>query len=130
MGVAQLGSIRLAAPPDPAPRNSSEDRELGAAAFPRRPVAFLWHYIRHRPLLHLASIGSVIGAATFACVSQYGLKLIVDAMAGGPQHLAAVWRALAIFAALVGCETILWRCGSWFGYRAMLVDKAEAKLDL
>src|SRR5215831_9812747 len=24
----------------------------GVAAFPRRPIAFLWHYIRRRPLLH------------------------------------------------------------------------------
>jgi ATP-binding cassette subfamily B protein len=27
-------------------------------------------------------------------------------------------------------ESLLWRFGSWLGYRAMLVDKAEARLDL
>ena len=93
-------------------------------------MAFLWHYIKRRPVLHLAAIGSVVAAATFAWVSQYGLKLIVDALAGGPQHIAAVWWALAVFVALVAGESVLWRCGSWFGYRAMLADKAEAKLDL
>jgi ATP-binding cassette subfamily B protein len=72
----------------------------------------------------------VLSAAAFASLSQYGLKLIVDAMEGGPAHIAGVWWALAVFAALVGGESILWRCGSWLGYRAMLVDKAEAKLDL
>jgi ATP-binding cassette subfamily B protein len=115
---------------DPHPHCGSERQELGAAAFPRRPVAFLWHYIKRRPFLHLAAVGSVLGAALFASLSQYGLKLIVDAMAGGPQHITKVWCALAVFAALVGGESILWRCGSWLGYRAMLVDKAEAKLDL
>jgi ATP-binding cassette subfamily B protein len=102
----------------------------GAATFPRRPVAFLWHYIRRRPALHFAAVASVLGAASFACVAQYGLKLIVDAMAAGPQHIAQVWWALAIFAGLLAGESILWRLGGWLGYRAILVDKAEAKLDL
>ena len=130
MGAAQISSIGLAVSNPPTHRAPLDDRKLGTAVFPRRPIAFLWHYIRQRPLLHLAAIGSVVGAAVFACISQYGLKLIVDAMTGGPEHIAAVWRALAIFAALVGVETMLWRCGSWFGYRAMLVDKASTKLDL
>ena len=104
--------------------------EAGAAAFPRRPVAFLWHYIRRRPLLHLVAVVSVLGAATCACVAQYGLKLIVDAMAQGAGHIGAVWAALAVFAGLLAGESMLWRLGSWFGYRAMLIDKAEAKLDL
>src|SRR5919197_4641342 len=106
-----------------------EKEELGAAAFPLRPVAFLWHYIKRRPFLHLGAIGSVVAAATFASVSQYGLKLIVDALSEGPHYASKVWWALAIFIALVGAESIFWRCGSWLGYRAMLVDKAEAKLD-
>ena len=108
----------------------SQTQELGAAGFPLRPVAFLWHYIKRRPFLHLAAIGAVLAAATFASVSQYGLKLIVDALAEGPHHAPKVWWALAVFVALVAGESIFWRCGSWLGYRAMLVDKAEAKLDL
>ena len=102
----------------------------GVAEFPRRPLAFLWHYVRRRPFLHAAALISVLGAASFACVAQFGLKLIVDAMAAGPQHIARVWWALALFAALLAGESALWRFGSWFGYRAILVDKAEAKLDL
>src|ERR1700758_4111970 len=102
----------------------------GVAAFPRRPIAFLWHYIRRRPLLHFAALASVLGAAFCACSAQYGLKLIVDAMAQGVDHIAAAWRALAVFAGLLSGESMLWRLGSWLGYRAMLVDKAEAKLDL
>jgi ATP-binding cassette subfamily B protein len=102
----------------------------GAAEFPRRPIAFLWHYVRRRPLLHGAALVSVLAAASFACVAQFGLKLIVDAMAAGPQQIARVWWALALFAALLAGESALWRFGSWFGYRAILVDKTEAKVDL
>jgi ATP-binding cassette subfamily B protein len=58
------------------------------------------------------------------------LKLIVDAMAQGVGHIAVAWRALAVFAGLLAGESLLWRFGSWLGYRAILVDKAEAKIDL
>jgi ATP-binding cassette subfamily B protein len=102
----------------------------GVAAFPRRPIAFLWHYIRRRPLLHFAALASVLVAASCACAAQYGLKLIVDAMAQGIDHIAVAWRALAVFAGLLAGESLLWRFGSWLGYRAILVDKAEARLDL
>lgn len=133
MTITELADVRPAARLkviDPRPPHGRGVLEAGAAGFPRRPLGFLWHYIRRRPLLHLGALAAVLGAAAFASLSQYGLKLIVDAMEGGPAHLAKVWWALAAFAALVGGETILWRCGSWLGYRAMLVDKAEAKLDL
>src|SRR6266404_3469887 len=73
----------------------------GVAAFPRRPIAFLWHYVRRRPLLHFAALAAVMGAATAACAAQYGLKLIVDAMTQGTGHITAVWLALAVFVGLL-----------------------------
>ncbi len=114
----------------PLPANAGNRGTPGAAEFPREPVAFLWHYIKRRPILHAVAVASALGAAAFACFAQFGLKLIVDAMMGGPQYIADVWWALAIFAVLLAGETMLWRLGSWLGYRAILVDKAEAKLDL
>src|ERR1700759_5739826 len=133
MGLAQLSTARFGASlEDPGHRSggAAERQELGAAAFPLRTISFLWPYVRRRPGLHLAAVTSVLGAAVFASTSQYGLKLIVDAMAHGPEHIAAVWWALGVFATLLAGESTLWRCASWFGYRAILVDKAEAKLDL
>jgi ATP-binding cassette subfamily B protein len=56
--------------------------------------------------------------------------MIVDAMAQGVDHIGLAWRALAVFAGLLAGESLLWRLGSRLGYRAILVDKAEAKLDL
>jgi ATP-binding cassette, subfamily B, bacterial len=124
LGRFLTASLKLADPDADSPRTR------GVAAFPRRPIAFLWHYIRRRPSLHFAALASVLGAAFCACTAQYGLKLIVDAMAQGIDHIAAAWWALAVFAGLLAGESMLWRFGSWLGYRAMLVDKAEAKLDL
>ncbi|HJU18226.1 MAG TPA: ABC transporter ATP-binding protein [Stellaceae bacterium] len=102
----------------------------GAAGFPLRPLAFLWHYVRRRRCLHIAALVAVMGAAASACFAQYGLKMIVDAMAHGPGQLGPVWWAVGVFAALLACESALWRIGSALGYRAIVVDKAEARLDL
>jgi ATP-binding cassette, subfamily B, bacterial len=102
----------------------------GVAAFPRRPMAYLWHYVRRRPLLHFAALASVVGAAVSACAAQFGLKLIVDAMAQADGPTRALWVALAVFTGLLAGESVFWRLGSWLGYRAMIIDKTEAKLDL
>jgi ATP-binding cassette, subfamily B, bacterial len=102
----------------------------GIAGFPRRPIAFLWHYIRRRPLLHFSALAAVVGAAVSASAAQYGLKLIVDAMVQASGPTRALWVALAVFSGLLAGESALWRLGSWLGYRAMIIDKTEAKLDL
>jgi ATP-binding cassette, subfamily B, bacterial len=109
---------------------AEDELRRGVAAFPRRPIAFLWHYIRRRPFLHFFALAAVVGAAASACAAQYGLKLIVDAMtqADGPTRM--LWLALAVFSGLLAGESALWRLGSWLGYRAMIIDKTEAKLDL
>ena len=122
-GQSSTALLRLA-------HSAPGDGAGGVAAFPRRPIAFLWHYIRRRPLLHFGALASVLLVASCACAAQYGLKMIVDAMAQGVDHIAVAWRALAVFAGLLGGESVLWRLGSRLGYRAILVDKAEAKLDL
>src|SRR5437899_8172870 len=68
------------------PRPTDRARLRGVAAFPRRPIPFLWHYVRRRPLLHFIALSAVLGAASAACAAQYGLELIVDAMAQGADH--------------------------------------------
>jgi ATP-binding cassette subfamily B protein len=121
-GQSSMALLRLA-------HSAPGDGAGGVAAFPRRPIAFSGT-IRRRPLLHFGALASVLLAASCACAAQYGLKMIVDAMAQGVDHIAVAWRALAVFAGLLGGESVLWRLGSRLGYRAILVDKAEAKLDL
>lgn len=109
---------------------AGDEPRRGVAAFPRRPIAFLWHYIRRRPLLHFSALAAVLGAAASACAAQYGLKLIVDAMTQADGPTRALWLALVVFFGLLAGESALWRLGSWLGYRAMIIDKTEAKLDL
>jgi ATP-binding cassette subfamily B protein len=102
----------------------------GAAPFPSRPLAFLWHFVRRRRFIHAAAVAAVIGAASCACLAQYGLKLIVDASGEGAVNVSRVWWALAVFLGLLAAESALWRAGSYFGFRAILSDKAAIKLEL
>ena len=55
------------------PQPTSRAPSRGVAAFPRRPIPFLWHYVRRRPLLHFTALAAVLGAASAACAAQYGL---------------------------------------------------------
>ena len=48
---------------------------------PASAAAFLWRYIRIRPAHFIAMVALVMGAACCAVVVQYGMKLLVDAMA-------------------------------------------------
>ena len=86
---------------------------------------------RLRRTVHAGSaLASVLGAAVSACAAQYGLKLIVDALTQANGPTTALWAALAVFTGLLAGESAFWRLGSWLGYRAMIVDKTEVKLDL
>jgi len=48
--------------------------------FPTTAGAFLWHYIRCRPWLNTGVVLTVMGGASAAVASQYGMKLLVDAL--------------------------------------------------
>jgi ATP-binding cassette subfamily B protein len=108
----------------------AEPRQPGAAGFPLQPLRFLWHYVRRRRLLHFAALAAVMGAAASASFAQYGLKMIVDAMTQGPVQSGRLWWAVGVFAALLAGESVQWRIGGFLGYRAITIDKAEARLEL
>ena len=73
---------------------------------PSRPVAFLWHYICARPWHFGGLLALIIGAASCAVAVQYGMKLLVDAMAQGTADRGAanVWWPLGLFRRLMGVE--------------------------
>src|SRR5712692_3077558 len=103
--LKEMGRSLTAAWKVPSPHPANRAPLRGVAVFPRRPIPFLWHYVRRRPLLHLTALAAVLGAATAACAAQYGLKLIVDVMALGAEHITAVWWALAVFVGLLAGES-------------------------
>lgn len=99
---------------------------------PSRPVAFLWHYICARPWYFGGLLALIIGAASCAVAVQYGMKLLVDAMAQGSSDRASanVWWPLGLFIGLIVTENVFWRLGGWLGCRTVVASVVDIRVDL
>jgi len=99
---------------------------------PSRPVAFLWHYICARPWHFGGLLALIIGAASCAVAVQYGMKLLVDAMAQGSSDRASanVWWPLGLFIGLIVTENVFWRLGGWLGCRTVVASVVDIRVDL
>lgn len=97
---------------------------------PLTPIAFLWRYVRVRPWHFSTMLFLVIGAAGCAVAVQYGMKLLMDAMAAGREHVAHVWGPFTLFLALIVTENVFWRLGGWLGCRTVVGSCADLRIDL
>jgi hypothetical protein len=71
---------------------SGRDAARGrAAAFLRSTGRFFAHYFRRRALRFGTLLALVAGAAACAIAGQYGMKLLVDAMAGAGGASTSSW---------------------------------------
>ena len=48
-----------------------------------RPLAFIFRYIRLRPLSHAVILAAVLGAVACSVGTQYGVKFLVDTLSSG-----------------------------------------------
>ncbi|ANN76969.1 ABC transporter ATP-binding protein [Bordetella flabilis] len=103
---------------------------MSTRTIPHRPLAFLFHYVRARPVHFLCLGALIISAATCAVAVQYGMKLIVDAMSTENRAAADVWHPLLFFLGLIAVESALWRTGGWLGCRTIVATCADMRLDL
>jgi ATP-binding cassette subfamily B protein len=97
---------------------------------PTRPLAFLWRYVRRRPWL-FGTLALLIATAAACSVGvQYGMKLIVDAMASDARESWLIWRWLALFITLIATESLCWRLSGWLGCRAVVATGVDVRLDM
>lgn len=101
-------------------------------SLPDRPVAFLWHYVCARPWHFGGLLLLIVSAATCAVAVQYGMKLLVDAMAQGSSNRGAadVWFPLGLFIGLIVIENVFWRLGGWLGCRTVVASMVDIRVDL
>lgn len=104
--------------------------ELSSRPFPSSPVAYLLHYVARRPWHFGGLLLLIVGAASCAVAVQYGMKLLVDAMATGNRETVDVWSPLALFIVLIAMENVLWRLGGWLGCRTVVASCVDIRLDL
>jgi ATP-binding cassette subfamily B protein len=88
------------------------DQLLGYA---HRPFPFVLRYLRRRPASHLAILAAVIAAVACSVGTQYGVKSLVDCLAGGLDRAGSVWLAFAFLMSLIAADNFLWRIAGWIG---------------
>ena len=75
-----------------------------------RPLGFLGHYVRRHPVGHAVVLASVLLAVGCGVGTQYGMKHLIDVIAGGPAAAGTrVWWAFALLAGLIAADNLLWR---------------------
>jgi len=81
--------------------------------YANRPLDFIVRYMRRNPIAHGAILLCVLGAVVCSIGTQYGVKNLVDTLAGGPDVGAAVWMAFLVLFALIAADNLLWRVASY-----------------
>ena len=105
-----------------------------AETFPARrgrPLAFLYSYVRRHPAGHLAVLLAVLVAVTCSVSTQYGMKYLIDIVAGGPEAAGdKVWGAFALLCGLVAADNLSWRVGGYAAHRTFVAVTGNIRHDL
>ena len=99
-------------------------------AFTSRPLAFLAHYVKRRAIAHVFILASVLGAVTCSVGAQYGVKMLVDSLAGAHVQIAAIWIAFATLAGLIAADNLLWRLAMYIGSFTFTAVTGDIRRDL
>ena len=96
-----------------------------------RPLGFLAHYIRRRPLGHAVILASVLLAVSCGVATQYGMKHLIDVISGGPAAAGTrVWWAFALLAGLIASDNLLWRVAGFTVARVYVAVTGDIRGDL
>src|SRR6202166_5305875 len=71
-----------------------------------RPLAFVFRYVRLRPVSHAVILTAVLVAVACSVGTQYGVKFLVDVLSNHDN--AGVWTAFILLGALVAADNLLW----------------------
>ena len=94
-----------------------------------RPLAFIFRYVRRRPIAHGGILLAVIAAAGCAVSTQYGVKFMVDTLAKG-QGSNEIWLAFTLLVALMTADNFLWRIASWIASFTFVGVTGDLRRDL
>src|SRR5436189_854359 len=104
-----------------------------ACRYSDRPLAVLAGYVQARPCSHAAIMIAVVGAVGCSVGAQYGVKLLVDTLAGGlyvGTHAKDAWLGFVLLAALIAADNFLWRVASWIASYTFVAVTGDLRRDL
>ncbi len=93
-----------------------------------RPLAFVFRYIRLRPVSHAIILTAVLGAVCCSVGTQYGVKFLVDTLSGGAS--ASAWSAFAVLGSLIAADNLLWRIAAWIANTTFVGVTGDLRRDL
>ena len=93
-----------------------------------RPLAFVFRYVRLRPVSHAVILAAVLGAVTCSVGTQYGVKFLVDVLSNHDN--AGVWTAFILLGALIAADNLLWRIASWIANFTFVGVTGDLRRDL
>jgi len=97
-------------------------------AYTHRPLAFIFRYIRFRPGSHALILSAVLAAVGCSVGTQYGVKLLVDALSGGAG--TGIWAAFLLLVSLIAADNLLWRLGCWVANSTFVGVTGDLRRDL
>jgi len=97
--------------------------------FADRPKAFLFRYVGHRKAAHALILGAVLIAVACSVSTQYGVKLLVDALTVGPDRKAP-WTAFLFLVSLIAADNFSWRIASWTASYTFVHVTGDLRRDL
>src|SRR5215475_11478986 len=92
------------------------------------PFAFIFRYIRLRPISHAIILTAVLAAVACSVCTQYGVKFLVDTLANGEN--AAAWTAFFLLGSLIAADNLLWRVAAWIANYAFVGVTGDLRRDL
>lgn len=96
-----------------------------------RPLGFLAHYVRRHPVGHTLIVSAVLLAVGCSVGTQYGMKNLIDVIAGGPAAAGTrVWWAFALLAGLVAADNLTWRVAGFTAARTFVAVTGDIRSDL
>src|SRR5436309_2814717 len=102
-----------------------------ADRFAGRPVAFLLRYVSARATSHAIILLAVLAAVACSVGAQYGVKLLVDTLAGdGHAGAASAWLAFVLLTALIAADNMLWRIASFIASYTFVAVTGDLRRDL
>jgi ATP-binding cassette, subfamily B, bacterial len=93
-----------------------------------RPLAFVFRYVRQRPVAHAIILTAVLAAVACSVGTQYGVKFLVDVLSN--HNAAAVWIAFAALGSLIAADNLLWRLACWIANYAFVGVTGDLRRDL
>jgi ATP-binding cassette subfamily B protein len=93
-----------------------------------RPLAFIFRYVRRRPIAHVIVLAAVLAAVACSVGAQYGVKYLVDTLSQGAT--TGVWTAFILLGSLIAADNLLWRLASWIANFAFVAVTGDLRRDL